>query len=225
MFVTSTGGLRKDAVNVAKKAGKSTYVVHLSSCIYLQSLTPTWEEYTFYLWTLLTNNHATNIHKQWLQTTPIPHKARRSFLPTPSQNYKSTTSAFKQKSATANLAPSCRIAVFSWGPATWRRLNSFVYNHFRNFGYFFLVGTFDRVPNPHLTSTKAPKYFNRSKGTAPPRAMTRSLSDRLRLMWQAPWYIAAKTAIVVCVCVVLGFNKRTCMGLWKAYKSPYKHAT
>ena len=66
---------------------------------------------------------------------------------------------------------------------------------------FLSIGTFDRVPNPHLTSTKAPKYFNRSKGTAPPRAMTRSLSDRLRLMWQATWYIAAKTAIVVCVCV------------------------
>ena len=40
IFVTSTGALGKHATNEAKKAGESTYMVHLG-CIYLQSLAPT----------------------------------------------------------------------------------------------------------------------------------------------------------------------------------------
>ena len=51
-----------------------------------------------------------------------------------------------QRKPSPNLAPSCRSAVFSWGPATSRRLSSIVYNHFRNFGYLFFLGIFERIP-------------------------------------------------------------------------------
>ena len=48
IFVTSTGGLRQDAVNGAKKAGKFTYVVHLGAYIWKKMPRPVKNIHSFF---------------------------------------------------------------------------------------------------------------------------------------------------------------------------------
>ena len=112
IFLISTGGLRKNAMTeLCKTQNVHTNANHSGYC---------WKTTCYHIISMPCKIHTI---------------LRRNFLPMPRQMYTSellpgnVKTKKCQRTANANLAPSCRSAVFSWGQ-----------DYFRNLIYFSLLG-------------------------------------------------------------------------------------